>query len=244
MSSIPKSEIVARLQREILPLQGLSPVLKNTALNTALGPIRYAFPNASFPLGAIHEFISTGMESAAATSGFVSGMLASMMEKNGIVIWISATRNIFPPALTTFGIAPDKIIFVDLKKEKEILWAMEESLKCNSVSGVIGEIKELSFTVSRRFQLAVEESGVTGFLLRRDPFQLETNACVSRWQITALPSQSLDGLPGVGFPRWKVALLKTRNGKTGSWEIEWAAGRFKHIYHTVETVWKQQKAVS
>jgi protein ImuA len=244
MNTTNKSDIVARLQKEILPLQGLRPVHKNKALDAALGPIRQAFPASSFPLGAIHEFVSSGMESAAATSGFVSGMLASIMENNGIVIWISTARNIFPPALVSFGISPDKIIFVDLKKEKEILWAMEEALKCNGLSGVIGEIKELSFTVSRRFQLAVEQSQVTGFILRRDPHKLETNACVSRWQITSLPSQSIDGLPGVGFPRWKVELLKTRNGKTGSWEIEWSAGQFKHIYNNVETVWKQQKAVS
>ncbi len=243
MNNTNKYEVFARLQKEILPLQGLRPILKNTALNTALGPLRHAFPTASFPLGAIHEFISTGMENAAATSGFVSGMLASLMENNGIVIWISATRNIFPPALTSFGIAPDKIIFVDLKKEREILWAMEEALKCNGLNGVIGEIKELSFTVSRRFQLAVEESQVTGFILRRDPRKIENTACVSRWQITSLPSQSIDGLPGVGFPRWKVDLLKVRNGKTGTWDIEWAAGQFKHIYNPVEAVWAQQKAV-
>lgn len=242
MNSAHKSEIVNRLQREILPLQGLRSTLKNNALNAALGPLRFAFPNASFPLGAIHEFISTGMENAAATSGFVSGLLASIMEMNGVVIWISAARNIFPPALASFGIAPDKIIFVELKKEQEMLWAVEEALKCNGLSGVIGEIRELSFTVSRRFQLAVEESGVTGFVLRRDPFKLEANACVSRWQITSLPSQPFDGLPGVGFPRWKVTLLKTRNGKGGTWEIEWAAGQFKPIYHTAETVWSSQKA--
>jgi protein ImuA len=34
-------------------------------------------------------------------------------------------------------------------------------------------------------------------------------------------------LPGVGFPKWNVELLKVRNGKPGSWQVEWAAGKFR-----------------
>jgi protein ImuA len=36
-------------------------------------------------------------------------------------------------------------------------------------------------------------------------------------------------MPGVGFPRWNVNLLKVRNGKPGSWEIEWAENQFQEI---------------
>jgi protein ImuA len=58
---------------------------------------------------------------------------------------------------------------------------------------------------------------------------LSTTACVTRWQITSLRSQLPDGMPGVGFPRWKVDLLKVRNGKPGSWDIEFIAGRFRQV---------------
>lgn len=236
-----KAEIIARLQKEILPLQGLRPALNNTALNTALGPIRYAFPDASFPLGAIHEFISSGMEDTAATAGFVGGLLASIIKNDGVAIWISAARSIFPPALKRFGILPDKIIFIDVKKETEVLWAMEEALKCNGLLAVMGEMPELSFTASRRFQLAVEQSQVTGFVLRNNPRKIENNACVSRWKIISIPSEPVDGIPGVGFPRWSVELSKARNGKPGTWEIEWAAGQFRHISKLTEIVWEQKK---
>ena len=151
------------------------------------------------------------------------------MDSGGATIWISSYRTIFPPALAAFGMAPDKIIFIDLKKEKEILWAMEEALKCNGLAAVVGEMTELSFTASRRLQLAVEESQVTGFILRRNPRSINTTACITRWKITSLPSESADDMPGVGFPRWNAELLKVRNGKPGKWEIEFAAGRFRNI---------------
>ena len=134
------------------------------------------------------------------------------MKNGGAAVWIGKSPILFPPALKAFGIPPDQVIFIDLKKDKDILWAMEEALKCASLSAVIGEIPELSFTHSRRFQLAVEQSKTTGFILRSNPRTLTPNSCVARWKIKPLPSNE-DGLPGIGHPVWQVDLQKIRNGK-------------------------------
>lgn len=227
--AVTKTDIIAQLQKDILPLQGYKSSLHDHALDVGLGPITQAFPNKKFPLGAVHEFFCTCAEDAVVASGFVAGILSSLMKTNGVTLWISSSGIIFPPALKAFGIDPEKIIFVDLKKEKEILWAIEEALKCNSLAAVVGEINEISFTESRRFQLAVEGSGVTSFILRRNPRNL-TTACITRWHITSLSSQSKDDLPGVGYPRWNVELMKVRNGQMGSWQIEWRDGRFRSAY--------------
>lgn len=224
-----QADIMARLQKEILPLQGYKPVRAETAVDLGLGPIRHAFPDAVFPTGAIHEFCSTGPESAAANLGFVSVILRSLMRTGGVVIWISASRNIFPPALKMFEIEPDKIVFVDLKNEKDVQWTMEEALKCEGLAAVIGEMQEVSFTASRRLQLAVEQSRVTGFLFRRNPRHLATTASIARWQVSPVASQHQDDMPGLGYPRWNVELVKIRNGKPGSWHVEWAAGRLRQI---------------
>ena len=94
---------------------------------------------------------------------------------------------------------------------------------------MVGELRDLDFTASRRLQLAVEKSQVTGFLLRRDERRLHTTAALTRWKINSLPgSMPEDGMPGIGFPRWNVELLKVRNGKPGTWQVEWIAGRFHH----------------
>lgn len=224
-----KADIIARLQKDILPLQGFKPLANSIAMDMGLGPINHAFPNHSFPSGAIHEFLSDGSEDTAATGGFIAGILASLMRGAGAILWISAARTIFPPALASFGMKPDRIIFIDLQKERDVLWAMEEALKCEGLAAVVGEMPELGFTVSRRLQLAVEKSRVTGFILRCQPRNLTTTACIARWKITSLPSESDNGMPGVGFPRWNVELLKIRNGKPGSWQVEWIAGSFRHI---------------
>jgi protein ImuA len=231
-----KADIIARLQKDILPLQGFKPLANGIAMDTGLGPINHSFPNNSFPSGAIHEFLSDNTEDTAATGGFIAGILASFMHSGGVVLWISAARTLFPPALRSFGIEPDKIIFIDLQKDRDVLWAMEEALKCEGLAAVVGEMSDLNFTISRRLQLAVEKSRVTGFILRHRPRSLTTTACITRWKITSLPSASADDMPGVGFPRWNVELLKIRNGKPGSWQVEWIAGKFRHIPQSVTAI--------
>jgi protein ImuA len=237
----PKQNIIAQLQKDILPLQGYKPASHATAVEVELGPVKEAFPNKIFPLGVVHEFICPAAEDAVASGGFISGILSSLMKTGGACLWISTSRTIFPPALKSFGIEPDKIIFIYLQKEKEILWTMEEALKCDGLAAVVGEIQELSFMVSRRLQLAVEQSRVTGFIIRRNPRNSSTTACVARWKISSAPSELHDDMPGVGFPRWNVELLKIRNGKPGSWTIEWVERKFRPVHSFVSLLPERQK---
>ena len=236
-----KPDIIAQLQRDILRLQGFKPASNSNIVDLGLGSMNNAFPDKVFPLGAIHEFICGGAEDAAATGGFMAGLLSSLMRGEGASIWISSSRTLFPPALKRFGISPSNILFVDLQKERDVLWAMEEALKCGALSAVVGEMQELSFTASRRLQLVVEQSQVTGFIIRRNYNNPNTTACVTRWKITPLPSESEDNLPGIGFPRWNVELLKVRNGKPGSWQMEWVDGKFRSVYEFASLVQEQQK---
>jgi protein ImuA len=108
-----------------------------------------------------------------------------------------------------------------------VLWAVNEALKCSSLSAVVGEMPEMNLTASRRFQLAIEEAGVGCFILRNNPKNLLTTA-VSRWHVQPIHSKVEEGFPGVGHPGWRVKLLKVRNGKTGSWDLEWANGSFRY----------------
>jgi protein ImuA len=221
-----KKDIIKRLQKDILRWQGFTPPTTGQAKGVGLGPLETAFPNGVFPTGAIHEMVCATPEHTAATGGLIGGILHSLMQQGGACIWVSTSRTIFPPALTRFNIQPDKIVFIDLVHEKEVLWVMEQALKCPGLSAVIAEVKEISITQSRRLQLAVENSKVTGFLLRKDPGKITANTCVARWQVSHLPSEPGDELPGVGFPRWRIDLLRVRNGDPGSWKLEWADGSF------------------
>ena len=194
-----KANIIASLQQDILRLERFR--ASNTMeVDTRLGLIRHAFPDHTFPLGAVHEFLCSHQEDTSATQGFLSGLLSTLMNASGITVWISASRKLFPPALKHFNVDPDRFIFIDLKNEKDVIVAMDEALKCAALTTVVAEVKEISFTASRRLQLAVEESRVTGFVLRNSDKNPTTTACISRWRITSQPSVTREDLPGMGYP--------------------------------------------
>jgi protein ImuA len=234
-----KNNVISQLERDILPLEGLKSLSTDNNINIGFSPIENAFPNSVFPIGCTHEFLSSSIEDMAATSGFIGVLLSKLMQFDGAAIWISASRTLFPAALKRFGVQPDKIIFVDLKNESDVLYAIEESLKCKRIAAVIGEVKHITFKQSRRLQLAAEQSRVTGLLVRHQPKILNTIACVSRWRITSLPRGLPDGMPGIGFPRWNVELLRVRNGKPGTWQVEYSSNRLKEIKQNIVSISKE-----
>jgi protein ImuA len=224
-----KQEIISKLRQDMIRWEGFRPPQPGINNDLGLGPVAAAFPEGVFPTGAIHEFISNCPEDTAASGGFIAGLVQKLLTSGGACLWISYTRRIYPPALKLFGVNPDSVIFVDVPMQKDVLWVTEEALKCEGVATVICETKELSFPESQRLQLAVEKSQVTGFVLRKDVKKINTTACVARWQIRPVPSQLRTGMPGVGHPRWQVDLLKVRNGKPGSWTVEWKKQNFQTV---------------
>ena len=224
-----KADIIFQLQKEILQLQGFRYKASDDLIRPVLGPIDSSFPNDVFPLASIHEFLTRSVEDIAATSGFISCLLSSLMNKGGVSAWIGSSQAIFPVALKFFNVEPDKIIFINTKKPKELLWLVEEALKCEGLAAVVGEVAEVTFTESRRLQLAVEQSRVTGFLIRNNSRNINTNACTARWKISPGSSIITDGIPGIGFPAWNIELLKIRNGKPGRWQMKWACNKLHSI---------------
>lgn len=224
-----KEEIISKLRQDMIRWEGFRPPQPGASNDLGLGPVAEAFPDGVFPTGAIHEFISNCPEDSAASGGFIAGLVQKLLSSGGACLWVSYTRRIYPPALKLFGVDPDRVIFVDVPMQKDVLWVTEEALKCEGVATVICETKNLSFTESQRLQLAVEKSHVTGFVLRKDVKTINTTACVTRWQIRPVRSQLRTGMPGVGHPRWRVELLKVRNGRPGIWTVEWKKQTFQTV---------------
>lgn len=216
-----KVNIISALRADILRLEGFRSNHASDRPHIS-NPILRSFPGAVFPTGCTHEFLLSSIENFSATGAFISTIISSLLNTTGAIVWISRNQKIFPTGLESFGIPPERFVFVTVKLEKDLLWVTEEALKSASIGAVVCEVNEISFKVSRRLQLAVEQSRTTGFIIRLDKSKLSTTACVSRWRVTQLPSDRIDDLPGLGFPKWKVELLRVRNGRQGVWNFHWS----------------------
>lgn len=218
--------IIEQLQKQIHAWEGCRRQVDNRE-RLGLGALEDAFPEGVFPRGVVHELLSGSGPEASSTSGFIAMLLGKLMGQQKCSIWIGSKNMIYPPALASFGVAPERIIFVETRLHREALWAVEEALKCPAVVAVVGELSELEFNASRRLQLAVEQSGVTGFMHRHSTQTPNAVSCVSRWRVS--PVASRGRLPGPGAPAWQVDLLKVRNGRPGSWQVEWTARGLEYI---------------
>lgn len=181
-------------------------------------------PGGGLALGALHEVVENGpaAEFAGAATLFIAGIAARL---EGPVLWCLNRRDLFAPGLARAGLHPDRVIFAETLRDREILPVMEEGLRERGLSAVIGEVTRLGLTASRRLQLAAEASGVPAFALRRwwtvaerDLTSLPTVA-FTRWRIA--PQASLaPPAPGLGRARWQVDLLRCRGGEPRSWILE------------------------
>ena len=229
-----------RLQQEIFRMQGGKPNTDVSAGRVALGPVLEAFPDQRFPTAAVHECVTTSPASTAATTGFIAGVLGCLMKNNGPCIWISPDKILFPPGFSGFGLSPERLLLVNAKNKQDLAWTMETCLQMNSIAAVVCELPDLDFTISRRLQLAVEKSGVTGFVLRTNR-NLHPTVCVSRWLVTPAASHHPKKLPGVTHPCWNINLLKVRGGRTGTWQLVWMDGHFQTVPSAMPAIAVQEQ---
>lgn len=123
--------------------------------------------------------------------------------------------------LDAFGLAPQQFLTVSVAHRQDLMWTMEEALRCRGVGAVIGELRHgaLDPVAVRRLSLAASDSGALAFLLRAQPPHDTSNAA-TRWVVGTSPSASPQRHE-LGAPRFAVHLTRNRRGPAASWFLEW-----------------------
>jgi protein ImuA len=123
----------------------------------------------------------------------------------------------YGPGLETFGLRPERLVTVQAARTRDLLWAMEEALRCRAVATVIGEMRdgEIDGVAVRRLSLAAAESGALALLLRAAP-PTDASTAATRWIVGASPS------PGASGVAYAATLIRNRRGPTGSWILQWS----------------------
>src|SRR6201996_8140444 len=117
-------------------------------------------PGGGLRLGHLHAVVEGG--AAATYAGLATLFAAGIAARiHGPVLWCLRGRDLFAPALARVGLHPDRVIYCETWKDRDVLPAMEEGLRCKGLAGVVGEINRLPLTASRRLQLSAGESGIT-----------------------------------------------------------------------------------
>ena len=168
---------------------------------------------------------------ASPRDGGWAGFLLPQLGPAKPLLWVQERMAILEAGrLYPAGLGGADLIHVEARDARSALWAMEEGLRCSSLSAVIGEIwadpTSLDFTATRRLAVAAERSAVPCWLVR-----LRGTANLSgarmRWRIASGPSPPHPFDPKApGAPAWDAELFRARGAAPGRWGVAHEADRF------------------
>ena len=178
----------------------------------------------------LHEVVPA-VTSDGAAAGFAVALTLCLQRATGpgFVLWCDRFAGmrqagaLYGPGLYDLGFDPGRLIHVELRRDIDVFWAMEEGLKSQAPVAVVGEVGEADLTASRRLSLAAQETGVTPILIR-SPADRGASAAWTRWAVAAAPSATDQFEPRApGRTRWQVELMRSRAGaRPQTWTLEWS----------------------
>lgn len=239
------AERLAGLQRQIAALEGRpasrlagAACESETVLSFGVEAVDRRLAGGGLALGALHEIVCDESRAAGGVAGFAVALLARhFARRSGRVLWIVAdearreTGRLDGPGLAALGLDPGRLAEVAAADATEALWAFEEGLACRGTAAVIAEIPgrpaALDLTATRRLALRAAGGAAGGrvlSLLLRVGAAAQTTAAATRWRVGAARSRPLDGFaPGLGRPAFHLDLEKNRDGRLGTFDLEWSS---------------------
>jgi protein ImuA len=198
--------VLDQLRQAISPVRFTLHDGKERPPRLGLSEIDRHLARAGLGAGAVHEVAGNGLdeEQGAMGAGFLALWLRHCAPSRPI-LWATSHADLYPPGLAGLGLDPGRLILLDIRREREIGWALEEALRSGALGAVVGEMARIDLTASRRLQLAAEKIGIPCFILRRWPsVELARHhrdrpiAAATRWRILPAPgARNEDGIENV-----------------------------------------------
>jgi len=189
-----------------------------------------ALPRGCFRNGAVHELLTPGPINFPRSIALILARAAQRgdaREETSVIAWSDPGRQLYLPALAAKGIDPRRLILLRCQQRNEELWALAECLRCPGVCATVAAVGRLSRVEARRLQLAAEEGGGVGLLMRstesgkgdamhsagghstgRSPATKVAGhyAAATRWLVQPMPGSDR-------AQRWRLQLLHGHGGQ-------------------------------
>jgi protein ImuA len=187
-------------------------------------------PGRGFRRGSLVEWLADGQGSGAATLAMISARLAcdktETCEARTLVV-VDRRGEFYPPGAVNLGVELQRLIVVRPDSKADNDWALDQALRCPGVGAVLTWQRKLAGRTFRRLQLAVEQSGVLGLLIRPATARAEPS-----WAGVRLLVEPLLVRPLLGSRRLRITLLRCR-GRASGQSIDVEIDDETHTVHPV-----------
>jgi protein ImuA len=161
-----RSGILRELNRQLRRLEQPQTADQGEVLSSGIPAVDRLLPDRGLRRGMLLEWLSAESAGGAGTLAWMTAAAVQRQTTEGACIAIDPLRTWYPPALVRLGIDLDRLLVVQPARERDTLWALEQSLRCRGVSAVMARLERVRSEEFRRLQLAAETGGAVGFLLR------------------------------------------------------------------------------
>lgn len=128
-------------------------------------------PWGGLPRGALIECV--GWEEAGGGAGLLALLLARQAARpndespGGELVVLDTQRKFYPPAAALWGVDLRHVLVIQATALREQIWALDQCLRCSAVAAVWAAMESLDPRDFRRLQLAAEQGGGIGLLVRK-----------------------------------------------------------------------------
>jgi hypothetical protein len=207
-----RRHIVQALREQISTLEHARRPRDGKSISSGCGPLDLLLPEEGFRWGTLVEWLSAEAGGGAATLAFASAREAG--SEGGAVVVFDAAREFYPPAAVRLGIRLENLIVVQAATTADNLWALDQALRCSGVAAAVAWLEKLDGRTFRRLQLAAEEGGGLGLLIRPQEARSEPSWADVRLLVEPLPSTA-----GTNR-RLRIEILRCRAATGGSVNVE------------------------
>ena len=181
----------------------------------------------------IRRFLTNGIEPEPSAPGILWCWPRTMAQEFG---------SLYAPGLSSIGVEPHALTIVEPAQSQDVLWAMEEGLKSQALSCVVGVLDDVDLTPARRLALAAQKYAVPVLVLT-NPRTPPMAATATRWRVAPMPSAQhpiKKGVPGRLRLRLSLERRRTHNARSfaSNVEVEWCPSEksFRLINHAQQTL--------
>ena len=187
---VSKSELLNHLRNQIRGIETAGRMEDGSRVSSGSPAIDRLLPAGGYQRGTLVQWLTGGGQSADYLSLLVARQACA---DGGALVVFDPQHQFYPPAAAAIGINLDNLIMLrtnrpaDVGEElhNDLLWSIDQALRCPAVAAVWGPIDHINQRWFRRFQLSAESSGCLGLFVQpiceaRQPSWAEVQWLVSR----------------------------------------------------------------
>jgi protein ImuA len=205
----PRGELVGALRAELRRLEKTNHPAREIC-SSGSPALDRLLPAGGFRHGTVTEWLADEAAAGAGTLALIAARSAAW--EGGAVVVMDRNRGFYPPAAAALGLDLENVVIVRPRDRREEQWAWEQVLRSPAVAAAWGFLDEeaeepVDPRTLRRWQLAAEQGGGLGLLLRSS--RAESEPSWAEIQLAVAPRPSPHGR------RLRVELVRARGQLSG-----------------------------